>query len=113
VVKKRQRRRPPTDGTFSHEEHTVPVGRTGQLLMRNLYLSLDPYLRGRISDAPSYAAPVVIGDVMVAATVFARGSFAPSRFPTRRHNAGLFGGWQTYALSDGKGLTKLDLRTTH
>lgn len=97
----------PADDTFRHEECAVPVLPAGQLLMRNLYLSLDPYMRGRISDAPSYAAPVAIGDVMVGATV--------SRVETSLHPDYQpgdmvlgFGGWQTYALSDGTGLTKLD-----
>src|SRR5690606_39401632 len=79
----------------------------GQLLLRNLYLSLDPYMRGRMSDAPSYAAPVGIGEVMGAGTV--------ARVETSRHpdyRVGdlvlAYGGWQDFALSDGSGLSQLD-----
>ena len=76
------------------------------MLLRNEYLSLDPYVRGRMSDAPSYAAPVEIGDVMVGGTVaqvassdvdgFAAGDWVVS-----------FGGWQDQALSDGKGVINM------
>jgi NADPH-dependent curcumin reductase CurA len=47
----------------------VPTPGEGQVLLRTLYLSLDPYMRGRMSDAKSYAKPVEVGDVMVGATV--------------------------------------------
>ena len=47
----------------------MPAPGPGQLLMRTSYLSLDPYMRGRMSDAASYAAPVQINDVMEGGTV--------------------------------------------
>ena len=97
----------PTDDTYSFEDHELPELTDGQLLLRVVYLSLDPYMRGRMSDAPSYAAPVEIGDVMVGATVclveesrhpdFAEGDWVLS-----------YSGWQTHAISDGRGLRKLD-----
>src|SRR6185369_12700693 len=59
----------PTAENFRLEEHAVPVPADGQVLLRTLYLSLDPYMRGRMSDAPSYAPPVAVGDVMVGGTV--------------------------------------------
>lgn len=97
----------PTPDDFRLEESTLPAPAAGQLLLRTLYLSLDPYMRGRMSDAPSYAAPVAVGEVMVGGTV--------SRVETSRHpdfQAGdlVLGqtGWQSHALSDGRGLTKLD-----
>ena len=46
------------------EEFAVPSPGEGEVLLRTLFLSLDPYMRGRMSDAPSYAAPVAIGGVM-------------------------------------------------
>ena len=59
----------PTDDTFSFEEHQLPDLEDGQLLLRVVYLSLDPYMRGRLSDAPSYADPVAVGGVIVGGTV--------------------------------------------
>ena len=77
------------------------------MLLRTIWLSLDPYMRGRMSDGPSYAAPVPIGGVMEGGTVseviasnnpaFAKGDIVLSR-----------AGWQTHAISDGKGLNKID-----
>jgi NADPH-dependent curcumin reductase CurA len=97
----------PDDQTFRLVEEPVPQPQEGQVLLRTLFLSLDPYMRGRISDAPSYAAPVVVGDVMVGGTV--------SRVEASRHPDFQVGqlvlsysGWQDYALSDGAGLNKLD-----
>lgn len=96
----------PTAANFRLESTALPVPAEGQILLRALYLSLDPYMRGRMSDAKSYAAPVAIDAVMVGATV--------CRVETSRH-AGFaegelvlaYTGWQDYALSDGAGLSKL------
>lgn len=97
----------PTADNFKLVETSVPTLDDGQLLLRNLYLSLDPYMRGRMSDAASYAAPVSIGEVMGAGTVarvedsrhadFAKGDLVLA-----------FGGWQDYLVSDGQGLNRLD-----
>ena len=97
----------PTAANFKLQEGTVPTPSDGQVLLRTLYLSLDPYMRGRMSDAESYAPPVKLDAVMVGATVsivetslnkeFALGDLVLSS-----------NGWQEYALSDGKGLIKLD-----
>lgn len=96
----------PTARDFRIEDAPVPKPEAGQVLLRTLYLSLDPYMRGRMSDGPSYAAPVAIGDVMVGGAV--------SRVEVSRHGDFKVGdlvlgatGWQDYALSDGKGLTAL------
>ena len=102
----------PTADNFRLEERLISAPAAGQVLLRTLYLSLDPYMRGRMSDAPSYAAPVALGEVMVGGTV--------SRVETSQHPDFQPGdlvlascGWQSHALSDGKGLTKLDARMTH
>ena len=97
----------PKPSDFRIEEVPVPTPGDGQVLLRTIWLSLDPYMRGRMSDGPSYAAPVPIGGVMEAGTVneviasnnpnFARGDIVLAR-----------AGWQTHALSDGKGLNKID-----
>jgi NADPH-dependent curcumin reductase len=96
----------PNDDTLRLETVERPEAGAGQMLLRNEYLSLDPYMRGRMSDAPSYAAPVEIGEVMVGGTVaqvvtskvdgFAEGDWVVA-----------FGGWQDYALSDGKGVINM------
>jgi len=102
----------PKAENFRLEEGVVPAPSSGQLLLHNLYLSLDPYMRGRMSDAPSYAAPVAVGDVMVGATV-ARVEI--SRHPDYQPGDLVlaYGGWQSFALSDGSGLCKLDARIMH
>jgi NADPH-dependent curcumin reductase CurA len=97
----------PTPENFRTEDFPVPTPGPGQVLLRTLWLSLDPYMRGRMSEAPSYAAPVGIGGTMVGGTVseviasnnpdFAAGDVVLA--PT---------GWQTHAVSDGKGLRKID-----
>lgn len=96
----------PNDNTLRLETADVPIPGTDQMLLRNEYLSLDPYMRGRMSDAPSYAPPVAIGDVMIGGTVsevvksdvegFATGDWVVAS-----------GGWQDYALSDGTGVINM------
>ena len=85
----------------------VPVAPPGQLLLRTVLLSLDPYMRGRMSDAASYAAPVAIGAPMVGATVCRVETSQHSGF-TKGDWVLAYSGWQDYALSDGTGLTKLN-----
>ena len=69
----------PTLDNFRLEEHPIPQPGPGQMLLRTLWLSLDPYMRGRMSDAPSYAKPVGIGGVMEGGTVWP----APGSVDTR------------------------------
>jgi len=102
----------PSAHNFLLEECIVPEPSSGQILLRTVYLSLDPYMRGRMSDAPSYAAPVAVGEVMVGGTL--------SRVEASRHPdyqpgdlVRSFSGWQSYALSDGTGLIKLDPDMRH
>ena len=59
----------PSEADFSFSEANLGDPQPGQMLLRTLWLSLDPYMRGRMSDRKSYAAPVGIGDVMVGGTV--------------------------------------------
>lgn len=97
----------PTTENFCLREISQPVPAEGQLLLRTLYLSLDPYMRGRMSDAKSYAEPVGIGEIMVGGTV---SSVQISNHPDFTEGDLVLGnsGWQDHALSDGNGLTKLD-----
>ncbi|MFF8802325.1 MULTISPECIES: NADP-dependent oxidoreductase [unclassified Methylobacterium] len=92
---------------FRLEEGRMPAPKPGEVLLRTRWLSLDPYMRGRMSAAKSYAKPVEIGEVMVGQTVsevvasenpaFAEGDLVLSQ-----------SGWQDYAVSDGQGLRRLD-----
>jgi len=59
----------PTEADFRLEKVPVPSPGDGELLLRSRYLSLDPYMRGRMSDAPSYAEPVKIDEVMTGEAV--------------------------------------------
>ncbi len=97
----------PTLNDFRLQTSPVPTPAPGQVLLRTLYLSLDPYMRGRMSDAPSYAAPVGIGEVMVGGVV---AQVETSNHPDYRVGDLVLGytGWQEYAVSDTKALTKLD-----
>lgn len=97
----------PSAANFELIEAPIPEPGEGEVLMRILYLSLDPYMRGRMSAAQSYAPPAAVGQPMVGATV---GEVVTSRHA--KYAAGDivlgYGGWQEYALSNGAGLRKLD-----
>src|SRR5476651_1837366 len=97
----------PTLDNFRLEEHPVPQPGPGQILLRTLWLSLDPYMRGRMSDTPSYAKPVGIGEVMEGGTVSEVVASNNDRFAKGDIVLG-HTGWQTHALSNGAGLRKLD-----
>lgn len=94
---------------FRLVESPVPRPAAGELLVRNLYLSLDPYMRMRMNAGKSYAPPVELGEVMVGGTV---GRVLESRHPQFAAGDLVTGrlGWQLYALSDGAGLRKVELR---
>ncbi|MEY1557774.1 NADP-dependent oxidoreductase [Yoonia sp. R2331] len=79
----------------------------GQFLVRNIWLSLDPYMRGRMDDAKSYADPVAIGGVMEGGAVGEVVASAHPEFPTGTIVTGQFG-WATHALSDGVGIRRVD-----
>ena len=96
----------PNAETLRLEETPVPVPGSGEMLLRTEYLSLDPYMRGRMSDAPSYAPPVEIGGVMVGATVSEVMSSDVAGFEKGDRVLSM-NGWQDYALSDGKGIRNL------
>ena len=97
----------PTPENFKLAEAPIPAIGPGQILLKTKLLSLDPYMRGRISDAKSYAPPFAIGEPLGGQTVseviasnnpeFAVGDVALA-----------FGGWQDYSVSSGGDLQKLD-----
>src|SRR3954470_3547497 len=95
---------------FRLETVPVPALADGQVLVRNHYLSLDPYMRGRMEESKSYAAPQPLGEVMVGGTV---GEIAESRNPKFTVGDKVVGhfGWSEMGVSDGVMLRQLD--TTH
>jgi NADPH-dependent curcumin reductase CurA len=97
----------PSAENFELVERPVPEPADGQILVRHSWMSLDPYMRGRMSDAKSYAKPVAVGEAMTAGTV---GEVVKSRHPGFKEGdtVQLPGGWQDYAVSDGKGVRKID-----
>jgi NADPH-dependent curcumin reductase CurA len=102
----------PDSGTLQLIESVPPKAGAGQMLLRTEFLSLDPYMRGRMSDAPSYDAPVEIGGIMVGSTIArvitsAVEGFVPGDWVLS------FNGWQDYALSDGKGVINLGATPEH
>jgi len=96
----------PDENTLRVASVDIPVPGTNEMLLRTAYLSIDPYMRGRMNDAKSYAAPVAIGEVMTGQVVaevvtsnndqFAVGDYVLSG-----------SGWQDYAVSDGQEVLNL------
>ena len=112
IVLARRPQGAPVPGNFRLERTPVPDPGEGQMLLRTAYLSLDPYMRGRMSDAPSYAEPVKVGEVMVGGTVC---RVEASRHPDYQVGEWVlaYSGWQDYALSDGSGLARLGRNPQH
>jgi len=97
----------PSEADFAFSEVELQEPQPSQMLLRTLWLSLDPYMRGRMSLRKSYAPPVEVGDVMVGGTVSEvvasnLDKFAPGDIVEGRTD------WQEYALSDGTGIRKVD-----
>lgn len=102
----------PTPEHFHLTETTIPSPQQGELLLKAVYLSLDPYMRGRMSDKKSYAEPVGINEVMVGGTVC---QVTVSHHPDYQVGEWVlaYSGWQDYAVSNGEGLIKLGMNPTH
>ncbi|MBN9407656.1 MAG: NADP-dependent oxidoreductase [Burkholderiales bacterium] len=102
-----------TESNFRLVTADTPPLADGQVLVRHHYLSLDPYMRGRMNDSKSYAQPQPLGEVMIGGTV---GEVVESRHPKFAAGDKVvgMGGWQQYAVVDGSApgaLRKVD--TTH
>ncbi|HEY5210153.1 MAG TPA: NADP-dependent oxidoreductase [Stellaceae bacterium] len=97
----------PSAANFELVDTPAPEPKDGEMLLKTLFLSLDPYMRGRMSDGPSYAAPAEIGKPMVGGTV---SQVVASRKAGYAEGdiVGSYVGWQEYAVSNGLGLTRLD-----
>ncbi|WP_088343185.1 MULTISPECIES: NADP-dependent oxidoreductase [Rhodomicrobium] len=97
----------PVPTNFAYAESAIPEPGEGQVLLRNRYLSLDPYMRGRMSVAKSYAKGFEIGAPLGGGTVSeVIRSHHPKLAPGDLVSA--FGGWQDYAVANGEGLIKID-----
>ncbi|QUM77335.1 NADP-dependent oxidoreductase [Moritella sp. 24] len=96
----------PTATNFRLEETVIPTPKSGEILLRTSYLSLDPYMRGRMNDGASYAEPVGIDGTMVGATVC---QVVTSLHPDYQVDEWVlaYTGWQDYGISNGEGLVKL------
>jgi len=97
----------PAESDFRIEQMPVPAPGAGEMLLRTLWLSLDPYMRGRMSDAPSYAKPVDVGQVMEGRTV---SEVVSSNLDGYKPGDIVLSpsGWQTHAISQGKLARKID-----
>lgn len=97
----------PTSDTWEYTESELPSIEDGQLLVKVEYISLDPAMRGWLNDVKSYVEPVQIGDVMRAGTV---GKVVESKHDEFAVGDYVFGynGVQSYAVSDGAGMRKVD-----
>jgi leukotriene B4 12-hydroxydehydrogenase/15-oxo-prostaglandin 13-reductase len=97
----------PKESDFSLVEIPVPTLGEGQVLVKTSYLSVDPYMRGRITGVRSYADPVLVGDVMVGGAVGQVVESQYSGFATGDFVLGYWG-WQEHAVVEGKTLIKLN-----
>jgi NADPH-dependent curcumin reductase CurA len=97
------------DSDFRLVEGPIPRPADGQVLVRVIWLSVDPYMRGRIGEGPSYAAPVPIGGVIVGGTV---GEVIESRDPDLKQGdiVECYLGWQAYGVAPGRACRRLDPR---
>ena len=99
----------PTLENFRLEQQAIPEPGAGQALLQTVYLSLDPYMRGRMSAGPSYADSVNVDEVMVGGTISRVVKSRNEKLPEGKL-VSAFSGWQEYALTDGIGVSLLDPR---
>ena len=95
------------ESNFRIVETEVPKAAPGEFIVRNAWLSLDPYMRGRMNAAKSYAKAVEIGEVMTGGAVGEVIDSTSRRFKVGDHVFGPFG-WQLYAASNGDGVYHVD-----
>lgn len=97
----------PTENNFACVQTAISEPGDGEVLNRTIYLSLDPYMRGRMSDRASYASPVALGSVMVGSTVSQVVKSNHAQFSVGDFVVG-YDGWQSCAIAKGEALIKLD-----
>ena len=98
-----------TPDNFRLETVELPELQDGQVLVRNHFLSLDPYMRGRMNDSKSYAQPQPLDEVMIGGTVGVVEASKNPSFAVGDAVVGMFG-WQEVGVSDGRGIQKVDTR---
>jgi NADPH-dependent curcumin reductase CurA len=97
----------PTQEDFKLQEVDVPELQDGEVLVRSLYLSVDPYMRSRMSDAKSYIEPFALGEVLAGGVVGVIEDSKNERWKAGDVVVGMLA-WQDYTVSNGRGLLKLD-----
>jgi NADPH:quinone reductase len=97
----------PTEENFKLIETDIPQPGEGEVLVRSLYLSVDPYMRGRMSTAKSYVAPYELNEVIAGGVVGEVVKSHNPKFATGDIVTGMLG-WADYNISSGKGLSKID-----
>ena len=97
----------PQESDFALVESPQPEPGTGEILVRSQWLSLDPYMRGRMSEARSYAKPTAIGEVMPGQVVGEVVESGDRRYSPGDHVVGQLG-WQDYAVARGSAVRKID-----
>jgi len=97
----------PKDSDFKLIESPIPNAGDGQILVQSIFVSVDPYMRGRMNDVKSYAPPVAIGGVMGGGAVGKVIQSNNAAFNEGDIVEGMFG-WQEYAVSNGQGVRKID-----
>jgi len=102
----------PKQDDFLIKSSKLPEPNKGEVLLRTVYLSLDPYMRGRMSDAKSYADPIEIGETMVGGAVCRVEKSLNDKYQVGDWVVA-FAGWQDYVISDGVDLLKLPKSLSH
>ncbi|MFC7048406.1 NADP-dependent oxidoreductase [Emcibacter nanhaiensis] len=96
-----------TEENFDYVAGDMPVPGPGEILVKNKYMSLDPYMRGRMNEGKSYVAPFEIGKVLQAGVVGEVIESHNEKFAVGDHVSGMLG-WENYSASNGAGLMKVD-----
>jgi NADPH-dependent curcumin reductase CurA len=100
---------PVSEDNFRIEEATLPLLKDGEVLVHNHFMSLDPYMRGRMNDAKSYAMPQKLDTTMGGATVGVVVESKSADFKAGDHVRGMLG-WAEYGISDSRALSRVDTR---
>lgn len=96
-----------TEDNFTLTEEALPEPGDGQLLVRNIFMSVDPYMRGRMNDRKSYVPPFQIGEVLQAGAVGQVVSSNNAAYAEGDYVTGMFG-WENYSVTDGAQIRKVD-----
>jgi len=106
IVLKRRPSGEPSPGDFNIREDPIPHPQAGEVVTRTIWLSIDPYMRGRLREEQTYAVAIQIGEVMTGETV---GEVVASGDPAFQPGDVVVGarGWQTHSLTPGKQLVKI------